>query len=472
MFVWSGTAWTEISSSADIISYKYTVAGGATSVTGADDNGLTLSYTVGKEQVYINGVLQVRGSDYTASTGTSITGMLALTANDIVTVLAFTAFVVANTYTIAQADATFIPDAIVDAKGDLIVASAADTVARLAAGSNGETLVADSSTSTGLRYQGSMAAGKNAALNGAIEIAQRGNSANLGFGVTRGPDRFYTNTGTSPTGTISRETLAPGTIVSGIDFQYYLRTNITAISGSGFFDVFTTDIEDVRTFAGQTVTVSLWVKAAANADYTLFLGQNFGTGGSSTVFLAETISVTTSWQRISKTFALPSISGKTITSNSSLSIFCRAPSISTLTFDMTGLQLELGSVATTFSRAAGTIQGELSACQRYYQRYKADSIFDDLGYSGKATNSTEIYASRMPFVPFRVAPTSIDFANVTWIPSWGAGVTAVSNITFSSYSSADTPLLVFTTTGVTAGTLYIILAGNNSNAFIGLSAEL
>jgi hypothetical protein len=49
-------------------------------------------------------------------------------------------------------DANAIQNAIVDAKGDLIAASAADTPARLAVGNNGETLVADSSTSTGLKW--------------------------------------------------------------------------------------------------------------------------------------------------------------------------------------------------------------------------------------------------------------------------------------------------------------------------------
>ena len=52
---------------------------------------------------------------------------------------------------VAQDDSNAIQNAIVDAKGDLIAASAVDTPARLAVGSNGETLVADSSTSTGLR---------------------------------------------------------------------------------------------------------------------------------------------------------------------------------------------------------------------------------------------------------------------------------------------------------------------------------
>lgn len=48
--------------------------------------------------------------------------------------------------------ATMVPKTIVDAKGDIIAATAADTVARLAVGTNGQTLVADSSTATGLKW--------------------------------------------------------------------------------------------------------------------------------------------------------------------------------------------------------------------------------------------------------------------------------------------------------------------------------
>jgi hypothetical protein len=70
-------------------------------------------------------------------------------------------------------DANAIQNAIVDAKGDLVAASGADTPARLAVGNNGETLVADSSTSTGLAYREDYAAGKNKIINGDFRINQR-----------------------------------------------------------------------------------------------------------------------------------------------------------------------------------------------------------------------------------------------------------------------------------------------------------
>jgi len=138
------SAWEYIAASttANFTSWKKTAAGGETSVSGIDDNAVTLSYTVGLEQVFINGVLQVRGSDYTATTGTSVTGLTALVAGDIVTVVCYAPFNIANT----------IAPTVVDAKGDLIAGTAADTVGRLAVGTNGQMLVADSTASTGLAW--------------------------------------------------------------------------------------------------------------------------------------------------------------------------------------------------------------------------------------------------------------------------------------------------------------------------------
>ena len=72
-------------------------------------------------------------------------------------------------------------------------------------------------------------------------------------------------------------------------------------------------IEDVRTFAGQTVTISFWAKADSARTLQVYTGQNFGSGGSSTVFTTvQNASVTTSWQRFAFNFAIGSVSGKTM----------------------------------------------------------------------------------------------------------------------------------------------------------------
>ena len=76
--------------------------GGTTSLTGADDNALTLSYTVGYEQVYRNGVLLSRGNDYTATNGTSITLTDATITGDIIEVFASAVLAIADVYTQAQ----------------------------------------------------------------------------------------------------------------------------------------------------------------------------------------------------------------------------------------------------------------------------------------------------------------------------------------------------------------------------------
>ena len=142
MFSWTGSAWGSISSTAAIFRYKFIATGGETSVSGADANGLTLSYLTGKEQVYLNGVLLVRTTDYAATTGTSITGLAALVASDVLEIITFTAFDVA----------TSIANSLFTAKGDILVATAASTPGKLALGTNGYYLKADSTQATGLAW--------------------------------------------------------------------------------------------------------------------------------------------------------------------------------------------------------------------------------------------------------------------------------------------------------------------------------
>jgi hypothetical protein len=96
MRVWNGATWQDSSANANVLRWRKTAVGGETSLTGADDNAATLTYTVNLEFVYLNGVLLTRGADYTASNGTSITGLVALEAGDVVEVLSYSSFSLVN----------------------------------------------------------------------------------------------------------------------------------------------------------------------------------------------------------------------------------------------------------------------------------------------------------------------------------------------------------------------------------------
>lgn len=140
-FIWSGTEWIAIGQEAAVapVSYQATApsspatgdiwidsddevpgitsslnyrwrkiaTGGETSLSGNDASGLPLAYNPGYEQLYINGVLLYRGSDYVATTGSTITGLTALVANDTIEVLSFVTAPIGDTYTQAAADAKF-----------------------------------------------------------------------------------------------------------------------------------------------------------------------------------------------------------------------------------------------------------------------------------------------------------------------------------------------------------------------------
>jgi hypothetical protein len=117
-------------------------AGGTTSLSGLDDNSVSLVYSVGYEQVYRNGVLLSRTNDYTATNGTTITLVDATLAGDIIEVFANELVPLTDAISKGQ----------FNAKGALLSATAASTPGVLAVGSNDQVLTADSTTSTGLKW--------------------------------------------------------------------------------------------------------------------------------------------------------------------------------------------------------------------------------------------------------------------------------------------------------------------------------
>jgi hypothetical protein len=354
----------------------------------------------------------------------------------------------------------------VTTKGDLYTFSTTD--ARLAVGANGETLVADSSATSGLRYQGNYAAGKNKIINGDFGIWQRGTSVSPAslYGYTA--DRWRTYSWGSSTSTVTRQTFTPGTApVAGYEGQYFLRVNST---NTGTF--VGQPIEDVRTFAGQTVTVSFWAKAASavSATATIAFDQNFGSGGSSTVntAIATSQSFTTSWVRYSYTGTLPSISGKTIGTNSFLDLTISLGQINNA-FDIWGVQLEAGSVATAFQTATGTIQGELAACQRYYWRTTADDNGDWIA-GGMANSTTEIAALVQFPQTMRRSATSMDVNGIGWVVPSVADY-SFSGANFTSTTTNTARLNLTGGTGLTANRPGFVTL-QNVGSFIGFSAEL
>lgn len=115
----SGTLSFRDQPSSGITIFTYTITSTTTSITGADDNSATLSYTAGSEQVYINGVKLVSGSDYTATSSSVITLEENALSGDVVEVVAITSaanlvqgFYTANTFTATTSDQVLSSNAV------------------------------------------------------------------------------------------------------------------------------------------------------------------------------------------------------------------------------------------------------------------------------------------------------------------------------------------------------------------------
>ena len=366
-----------------------------------------------------------------------------------------------------------IQPTIFDAKADILTATAADTPARLAVGNNGDTIVADSAESTGLRWQGNYAAGKNKVINGDFGIWQRGtsfsNPANGAFTTDRWTLAYN---GTGITSSVTQETFTPGSApVAGYEGSYFLRHDVSVAGTGNTTRQFRQPIEDVRTFAGQTVTLSFWAKADTNRTISTYLAQIFGTGGSASVDSAtKNYSVTTTWQRFTQTVTLASISGKTIGTNSNLRVVLQMPSNSTLTVDFWGVQLEAGNVSTSFQTATGTIQGELAACHRYYQLLASGN--------GKALGMANSYATtafdafiHLP-VEMRTTPTLSVVSGTNYYQIYTTLATTFNDFSLGGNTTARVVGLNKTgLSGLTAGQSGLVTT-NNASSSVAVSAEL
>jgi hypothetical protein len=248
-------------------------AGGTTSLSGLDDNSVGLSYTPGNERVYRNGVLLSRGSDYTATDGTTITLEDATITGDIIEV--FSQDLAQLTDAISKSSLT--------AKGTLLSASAASTLAVLGVGANDTVLTADSAETTGLKW----AAPAGAAPNG-YTLLNAGGTALTGATT-------ITVSGISG----QRSLLIRVQGASSVNASSYIGIRVNADSGGnydvGFFEFGATAnnfnnatgsteiwLGQMSSNAGSVVGGSVWLDGTNTTDFKALTAQGqASTGGGS-----------------------------------------------------------------------------------------------------------------------------------------------------------------------------------------------
>jgi hypothetical protein len=240
-------------------------------------------------------------------------------------------------------------------------------------------IVTATSVQTTSINSGPLAGFRNAIINGNFDHWQRGTSFT---GSEYGADRWL-NARSGTTHTVTRQPFTLGqTDVPG-EPTYFCRTVVSSVAGAGNYAIAIQAIEGVRAFAGQQATISFWAKADASKNIAIDCQQNFGTGGSpsSAVNAIGTVkkALTASWQKITHTFTITSVAGKTLGTdgNDSLALFIWFDAGSTFnartdtlgqqsgTFEIAQVQIEAGPVASAFERRP--IGTELALCQRYFQ---------------------------------------------------------------------------------------------------------
>ena len=349
----------------------------------------------------------------------------------------------------------------VTAKGDLVVAAGSNSVTKLPVGANGQILFADSTTTTGLRWQDSQSAGKNYVINGGFDHWQRGTSLTPGGGAYTA-DRWTVD---------SAATVVRDAGPSNIPFSYKL-------SNSAGNPAIRTRLEFSATgnqapyINGSTWTVSYWAKrstgtAPANL-YAAFLQS--GDGSPVQLTNAELGTVTTSWQRFTHTFTI------SVTANASADRIMLVPYTNSGSFSgdtwFAGVKFEQGNVATPFSRAGGSIGGELALCQRYFSRRSAQSATYAYFGSGEANSSTEAKIFIQYPVEMRGNPTLTPINTTSFAIQMGSVFQGVTSISADMITTWGIGFRVGVSANLVDGRGCRLLSNNSTATALEFSAEL
>jgi hypothetical protein len=270
--------------------------------------------------------------------------------------------------------------------------------------------------------------------------ADNGGKTVSGYRIQRSTDNVVFTTLVANTGTTSTTYTDPN-LPTG--FTYSLK----ATAPSSGIAALATAIETVNAiqFAGQTVTLSMWLATSNSGSVNIELDYSTSTdvapGGTWTTIGNPAVSTTSTITRYSQTFAVPSTA-------KSLRIYIGSPTLPTNgTINVTGVQLELGSVATAFQRAGGTIQGELAACQRYFQTYGDLDIFGTF-YGASQARFVQYFPVTMRTAPTPTFPTGT-FTN--FVDQVGVGTRTPTSFASNSMKPTTVSWDALGMSGATAG---------------------
>jgi hypothetical protein len=323
----------------------------------------------------------------------------------------------------------------------------------------------------------------NPVINGAFDIWQRGTSVAIASNgsATYTADRWF-NARNATGQTVSRQ--ATGDTTNLPNIQYCAR--VQRDSGS----TNTTEIRICNPFesvnsiplAGKTVTLSFYARSGANfsATSSSFTGQLVtGTGTDQNLLtsgytggaypISTAVTLTTTWQRFTATGTIAS----TATELSLNFYFTPTGTAGAADYvEITGVQIDVGSVALPFRRAGGTIQGELAACQRYYWRTTATDNATPIANGMNVSTTAGMFFVQFP-VQMRVQPTSIDYSALQ-ISDFSAYGTDVTGIVFESPGNGVRGTMIRGTggSGFTTNQPSFLRLKTNATSYFGLSSEL
>jgi hypothetical protein len=378
------------------------------------------------------------------------------------------------------------------AAGDILTAAQMDDLAGTVnflspvGQTNGSTLVANSSASSGLSWITPVGSLANPIINGGFDIAQRGTSVAVGAAFAYTLDRWKAFRGGVVAGmTVSRQ--ATGDTTNLPNIQYCARVQRDSGNTSTADLAFETGVETTNSipFAGKAVTVSFYARKGANyssASNALSVSLYSGTGTDQTpdVYTGSTnvgsvtATLTSTWQR----FSFNATVGTTATE---IGIFADYVPVGTAGaadyYEMTGVQIDLGTYSTasvpTFRRTGTTLQGELAACQRYCVTTPSIGFSSGTNIAtGNYYSSTVLYALLPLPVEMRTAPTcTFTTAGNYSVYCAGSGATTVTAIGNDTPTQTKAVSITATTAANTIGRGGWLSAAN-TNGYIIISAEL